>query len=58
MDGTIEISEENGRIVWELNLCALPALVPQDVDGDGNYDDGIPVTFDAPLTVAGHKRAA
>ena len=58
MDGSIKIIEVGNTLFWEMDLLPpISALVPQDVDDNGDFDDGIPVIFQAPVTVAGKKAA-
>lgn len=59
MDGSIKIVGVGNTLFWEMDLLPpISALVPEDVDANGDFDDGIPVTFEAPVTVASRKKAA
>jgi len=59
MDGSIKIVEIGSTLFWEMDLLPpISALAPEDVDDNGDFDDRIPVTFEAPITVASRKKAA
>lgn len=59
MDGSIKIVEIGNTVFWEVDLLPpISPLVPEDVDASGDFDDGIPVIFQAPVTVASRKKAA